>query len=47
MIESLAGIAIMAALFAVFGFVRHGDCTGNCAGCSGTCEHWESIDDPV
>jgi len=46
MIESLAGIAIMAVLFAVFGLVRHrSDCTGNCAGCTGTCDQWEFSDD--
>ncbi len=46
MIESLAGIVIMAVLFAAFGFVRHrSDCTGNCAGCKGTCDKWESSDD--
>jgi hypothetical protein len=46
MIGSLAGIVIMAVLFAVFGFVGHNaDCSGNCAGCTGTCDHWESSDD--
>ncbi|MDH3296800.1 MAG: hypothetical protein OEM96_00750 [Gemmatimonadota bacterium] len=46
MIEAGAGIAIMALLFAVFGFVRHNSgCDGDCVGCSGTCDHLESIDD--
>lgn len=46
MIGSLAGIAIMAGLFAAFAFVRHRpECTGDCTGCPGTCDHMESSDD--
>jgi hypothetical protein len=46
MIDAWSGIAIMAVLFVAFGFVRHrAGCDGNCIGCSGTCDHMESIDD--
>lgn len=46
MMDAWAGIAIMALLFTMFGFVRHrAGCGGNCGACSGACERRESSDD--
>jgi hypothetical protein len=37
MMETLLGIGLMAALFALSGVFRHRGCTGHCAGCTGEC----------
>lgn len=35
--DTIVGVLIAAALFALFGAIKYRGCTGHCAGCTGAC----------
>ncbi len=42
--QTFITIAAFAALFALYGLVRHRGCTGHCSGCVGACGRDERLD---